>query len=168
VATSLDGFIAGPQGELDWILSDPAVDFAALYAQFDTVLLGRRTYELTRQPGAPAWPRGWRVFVFSRSLEPAGHPGVTIVKDDVEQTVAALRAEAGRDIWLFGGGRLCSSLLSLRLVDTIELAVMPVLLGSGVPLADALARPARLTLTHADSSPTGIVNLRYEVTDAAG
>jgi dihydrofolate reductase len=168
VATSLDGYIAGPQGEIDWIVSDPAVDFAAIYTQFDTVLLGRQTYELTQQPGVPAWPRGWRVFVFSRSLKPADHPSVTIVTDDVRRTVATLRAEAGRDIWLFGGGQLFSSLISLHLVDAIELAVMPVLLGSGIPLADALAQPARLTLTHADSSPTGIVNLRYKVTDAAG
>lgn len=109
VATSLDGYIAGPQGEIDWIVSDPAVDFAAIYTQFDTVLLGRHTYELTRQPGAPAWPQGWRVFVFSRSLKPADHPSVTIVNDDVRRTVATLRAEAGRDIWLFGGGQLFSS-----------------------------------------------------------
>jgi dihydrofolate reductase len=168
VATSLDGYIAGPRGEIDWIVSDPAVDFAAIYTEFDSVLLGRHTYELTLQPGAPGWPRDWRVFVFSRSLEPSDHPSVTIVNDDVGRTVAALRAEAGRDIWLFGGGRLFSSLISLHLVDVIELAVMPVLLGGGIPLADALAQRARLTLTHAHSSPAGIVNLRYSVTDAAG
>ncbi|HEX6535591.1 MAG TPA: dihydrofolate reductase family protein, partial [Gemmatimonadaceae bacterium] len=80
VAMSLDGYIAGPGGEIDWIVHDPTIDFAALYAGFDTVLLGRRTYELTRQPGAPAWPAGWRVYVFSRTLDPAEHPAVTVVR----------------------------------------------------------------------------------------
>jgi dihydrofolate reductase len=168
VATSLDGYIAGPRGEIDWIVSDPAIDFTAIYAQFDTVLLGRHTYALTQQPGAPAWPRDWRVFVFSRTLKPADHPGITIVNDDAGQTVAALRAAVGRDIWLFGGGQLFSSLISLHLVDTIELAVMPVLLGTGIPLVDAITHRPRLTLTQVDSSSTGIVNLRYRVADAAG
>ena len=53
VATSVDGYIAGPRGEVEWIVHDPAVDFAKIYASVDTVLLGRRTYELTRQPGVP-------------------------------------------------------------------------------------------------------------------
>jgi len=58
VAASLDGFIAGPNGEIDWIVADPTVDFVSLYAGVDTVLLGRRTYEMTLQPGAPPWPAG--------------------------------------------------------------------------------------------------------------
>ena len=70
VAASLDRYIAGPRGEVDWIVSDPAVDFAPLYEAVDTVLLGRRTYELTRQPGAPPWPAGWHIYVFSRTLAP--------------------------------------------------------------------------------------------------
>ena len=61
VAASLDGFIAGPNGEIDWIVPDPTVDFVSLYAGVDTVLLGRRTYEMTLQPGAPPWPAGWRI-----------------------------------------------------------------------------------------------------------
>src|SRR5919107_4683530 len=134
VATSLDGYIAGPDGQIDWIVHDPAPDWASLFAGFDTVLLGRRTYELTQQPGAPAWPAGWRVVVFSRTLDPAAHPAVTVVDTDAGAAVAALRAEPGRDIWLFGGGSLCASLLAAGLVDQIAVAVMPVLLGGGVPL----------------------------------
>jgi dihydrofolate reductase len=172
VAASLDGCIAGPNGEIDWILPEPTVDFAALYAGFDTVLLGRRTYELTLQPGAPPWPAGWRIYVFSRTLEPAAHPAVTVVGADAGATVAALRAERGdRDIWLFGGGRLCASLLAARVVDQIEVAVMPVLLGRGIPLVAAEAPRTRLRLTHSDTYPSGIVGLQYAVdyaTDTAG
>ena len=70
VAASLDGFIAGPNGEIDWIVPDPTVDFASLYASVDTILLGRRTYELTLQPGALPWPADWRIYVCSRTLDP--------------------------------------------------------------------------------------------------
>jgi dihydrofolate reductase len=167
VAASLDGFIAGPNGEIDWIVPEPTVDFGAVYAQFDTVLLGRRTYELTRQPGAPPWPAGWKIYVFSRTLDPSAHPDVRIVRDDAAATVAALRAESGRDIWLFGGGDLCASLLAAGCVDTIEVALIPVVLGSGTPLVGAVPR-SRLTLTRSKVYPSGIVGLSYDVAGVAG
>src|SRR5690349_12931040 len=111
VAISLDGYIAGPKGEADWIVPDPDSDFRALYDQFDTVLLGRRTYELTLSPGAPPWPAGLRLYVFSRTLSQRDHPRVTIVSDHVEEVLASLRAESGKVIWLFGGASLFRSLL---------------------------------------------------------
>jgi dihydrofolate reductase len=168
VAASLDGFIAGPNGEIDWIVPDPTVDFASLYESVDTVLLGRRTYELTLQPGAPPWPAGWRIYVCSRTLDAAQHPGVTVVSENVDTTVAALRAEPGRDIWLFGGGSLFASLLAADLVDDIEVALMPVLLGGGTPLVSSGAPRTRLTLARSNASPSGIVNLHYEVQHASG
>src|SRR5215212_9599624 len=79
VAASLDGYIAGPRGEVDWIVHDPAVDFAKIYQSVDTVLLGRRTYELTRQPGAPPWPQGWQIYVFSFFLMIRQPPSFTLV-----------------------------------------------------------------------------------------
>lgn len=137
VAASLDGYIAGPGGEYDWIPLDPAVDFGALFARVDTVLLGRHSYELTRrEPGAAgAWPAGARVYVFSRTLCAEDHPGVTVVRDDAAGAVAALRAEAGPgEIWLYGGGALFGALLAAGQVDLVEVTVVPVLLGGGVPL----------------------------------
>jgi dihydrofolate reductase len=168
VAASLDGFIAGPNGEIDWIVPDPTVDFASLYASVDTILLGRRTYELTLQPGAPPWPADWRIYVCSRTLDPGQHPRVAVISDDLETTVAGLRAETGHGIWLFGGGSLFASLLAADLVDDIELAVMPVLLGAGVPLLAPGAPPSRLVLRRSNASPTGIVNLHYEIEHSAG
>ena len=168
VAASLDGFIAGPNGETDWIVPDPTVDFASFYARVDTVLLGGRTYELTLQPGAPPWPADWRVYVCSRTLDPRQGARVEVVSADVEAKVAALRAETGRDIWLFGGGNLFASLLAADLVDDIELAVMPVLLGSGVPLLSPGSPRSQLILRGSNASPSGIVNLHYEVVRAAG
>src|SRR5947209_15515258 len=117
VAMSLDGFIAGSKGEIDWITPDPSVDFGAMYAGIDTALLGRRTFELTLQPGAPSWPKGWRVLVFSGTLEAARHPNVTILSSDAAQAVHALRRESGEDLWLFGSGDLFATLLAAGQVD---------------------------------------------------
>jgi dihydrofolate reductase len=168
VAASLDGFIAGPNGEIDWIVPDPTFDFASLYAGVDTVLLGRRTYEMTLQPGAPPWPAGWRIYVFSKTLGAARHAGVTVVSRNIGATVAALRSEPGRDIWLFGGVSLFASLLAAHVVDQIEVAVMPVLLGGGTPLVSAGTPRSGLILTRSNTSPGGIVNLQYQVQHAAG
>src|SRR2546423_9357464 len=134
VAMSLDGFIAGPKGEYDWIVQDPSVDFAALFKEFDTAVMGRKTYELlTAQGGHGAMP-GLDVVVFSRTLAAAEYPGVRIYNDDPREIVAGLKAKRGGDIWLFGGGVLFRLLLDAGLVDTVEVAVIPVLLGEGIPL----------------------------------
>ena len=167
VAASLDGYIAGPRGELDWIVRDPAVDLTKVYESVDTVLLGRRTYELTRQPGAPPWPRGWHIYVFSHTLRPEEHPGVTVVRADAGPRVAALRAAPGREIWLFGGGSLFRSLLEARQVDLVEVVVIPVLLGGGIPLLEAGAPLTRLALEDIQRYPSGLLGLRYRVPDAA-
>jgi dihydrofolate reductase len=169
VAASLDGYIAGPDGEFDWIPHDPAIDFAALFARVDTVLLGRRTYELVRAAGGPAWPKGTRVHVFSRTLKPGDCPGATLVSEDAAGVVAALRAEPGDgEIWLFGGGQLFRELLAGGQVDVVEVTVVPVLLGAGVPLLPGGASRTALALTHSHVYPSGMVSLRYSVPRTGG
>jgi dihydrofolate reductase len=133
VASSLDGYIAGPNGEIDWIIHDPSVNFASLYEGVDAVLLGRRTFELTQKPGAPPWPDGWDVYVFSRTLPQKSYPNVTIIRDDAGGLVATMRSRPGAHMWLFGGGDLFASLLAANVVDEVEVAVMPVLLGGYQP-----------------------------------
>jgi dihydrofolate reductase len=168
VAVSLDGFIAGPNGEYDWIVQDPSIDFAALFKEFDTAVMGRKTYEvMTAQGGHGAMP-GLDVVVFSRTLPAAAHRGVRILNDDPREIVAALKAKPGRDIWLFGGGALFRSLLDAGLVDAVEVAVMPVLIGAGVPLLPPGAA-TKLVLADQKTLPaSGIVVLSYSVPGAVG
>jgi dihydrofolate reductase len=161
VAMSLDGYIAGPKGESDWILMDPDIDFGALTSSFDAILMGRKTYEAARQQGGgPAMP-GMREYVLSHTLRQPDCPGVT-VSDNARNTVAKLKAAPGKDIWLFGGGSLFRSLLGMGLVDTVEVAIIPVLLGGGVPLLPDPADRAKLKLTkHRVYAKTGTVALDY-------
>src|SRR6266550_5516562 len=168
VAVSLDGFIAGPNGEYDWIVMDPSIDFAALFKEFDMAVMGRKTYELlTAQGGHGAMP-GLEVVVFSRTLPAASYPGVRIFNGDPAEIVAALKAKRGRDIWLFGGGVLFRSLLDAGLVDTVEVAVIPVLLGAGVPLLPP-GDTTKLVLEDQKTLPvSGIVALSYSVPGGVG
>lgn len=165
VAASLDGYIADTNGGFDWIPPDPSVDFAALFAKVDTVLLGRRSFEVVREIGGPPpWAPGTRVYVFSRTLRPQEHADVTVVNDDIGRVVAALRAEAGDgEIWLFGGGDLFRSLLMERQIDSVEVAVVPILLGGGVPLLQPGPSRIGLELTGTRTYTSGIVGLSYEV-----
>jgi dihydrofolate reductase len=163
VATSLDGYIAGLHGESDWILIDPEIDFDATFARFDTILMGRKTYEATRTGQSGSTP-GIESYVFSRTLRQADCSGVT-VSDNPSQTVSELKKQPGKDMWLFGGGELFRSLLELGLVDRVSVAIIPVLLGSGLRLLpDSQGRAQLRLVEHQIYAKTGTVSLEYEVT----
>ena len=149
---------------------DPAIDFAAMYRDYDTAVMGRKTYDVMRAMGgeqAGSMP-GIEVVVFSKSLEPVKRPGFRIVPDDPVKVVKALKKKAGKDIWLFGGGALFRTLLDAGLVDTVEIGVNPVLLGDGIPLLPPGAR-ATLTLSDYKVLPeSGTVALAYSVKGGVG
>jgi len=165
VAMSLDGYIAGPNGEADWISIDSEVDFAAIWAQFDTLLMGRRTYEAASKRLGEAAFTGVTTIVFSRSMRQQDHPKVTVVSELNPAWVQALQTRSGssKDIWLMGGGELFRSFLDSGCVDAVEVSVIPVLLGSGVPLLPPPYTPATLRLVSHKVYRSGRVSLVYDV-----
>lgn len=161
VACSLDGYIADKAGKTGWIVDEPEIDFGALFEQFDTLLMGRLTYEALARDADGFW--GKKAVVFSRTLRQEDHPGVTVISDNIKARLEELRAQPGKDIWLFGGGKLFQSLLALGCVDTVEPAIIPVLLGEGLPMLASPAVQQRLSLTSQRVFPSGIVWLEYTV-----
>lgn len=161
VAMSLDGYIAGPNGEYDWIEVDPsgaAAYFKAFYAQFDTVLMGRKSYE---QAGGAVRP--FTTYVLSRTL-PAGKRGdVIVLGTDALERLAVLQAQPGKDIWLWGGGELFGSLAAAGLVDTVEVGIIPVLLGAGRKLMAGCDQRIKLVEKPAPLALPGHTLLAFDV-----
>ena len=163
VAMSLDGFIAGPNGEADWIATDPEVDFSAIWAQFDTALMGRRTYQAAIQRLGEAAFSGLTTFVFSRTLKQEDHPAVEVVSEVTASWAGDLKAQSGKDIWLFGGSELFRSFLDCGHVDRIDVTVIPVLLGAGIPLLPPPYTPTKLHLLSHSAYKSGTLSLAYQV-----
>jgi dihydrofolate reductase len=166
VASSLDGFIAAEDGSYDWIPMDPEIDFGALFARFDTLVMGRKTYETMQGYEGGLDDKGVygkETVVFSRTLVPSEHPAVTVIGDDIVDAVTRLKARPGKDVWLFGGGNLFRQLLDAGVVDTVEVAVLPVMLGAGIPLVPPGKRVALQLTRHQLYPKTGTMLLEYDV-----
>ena len=163
VAISLDGYIAGPNDEADWIPLDPEVNFGELWAQFDTLLMGRRTYEAAIARLGKKSIQGMKTFVVSRTLQQIDHPNVTMLSQLSPDWIQTLRKQSGKDIWLMGGGKLFRQLLEMREVDTVEVSIVPVLLGGGVALLPPPAQQTKLKLSSHKVYRSGLVSLIYNV-----
>jgi putative acetyltransferase len=163
-ACSLDMFITGPGGALDWLVwSDDAQALMAEYwPTIDTILMGRKTYvdALNRGGGGGESP-GITTYVVSRTLKEA--PGATLISDDVGGFVRALKAKSGKGICVMGGGELARSLFEADVIDEVGLNIHPVLHGSGVPLVPGLARPVDLELVSCRAIHGGCIYALYRV-----
>jgi dihydrofolate reductase len=160
---SLDGYIAGPKGEYDWIPVDPDIDFAAMYAGFSGLVMGRRSYEVYVATGGGVGP-SLPVYVYSTTLPEGERDGVTF-RADAAAHVRELKAMGGgKPIWLWGGAELFRRLAEAGMVDGVDVAIVPVLIGGGLPL---LAQPGpRLPLklrAQRTYSKTGTLWLEYDV-----
>jgi dihydrofolate reductase len=159
-AISLDGYIAAPDNTFDWIIVNKEIDFAERMKRFDTYFLGRKTYELSKNM-ARSFGRS-KVYVFSNTLKKVEKPFI-LVKGNITEQVSQIKDQEGKDIAMFGGGELLTSLLDLTLVDEISLAVIPVILGNGIPLVRQLDRRISLTLLNTKTYSNSTVELTYQV-----
>lgn len=164
VAATLDGFIADPNGGYDWIVMDESIDFAAMFREFDAFVMGRKTWEVTAQTGFVGMFEGGEVIVFSRTLKTPPRPEVKLVATSPVDAVRQLKQQPGKDIWLFGGGSMFRTLVDAGLVDSVEVAIMPVLLSQGVPLLEPGGRITGMKLEKCETLPaSGIVMVTYSI-----
>jgi dihydrofolate reductase len=163
VASSLDGFIAGPNGEYDWIVIDPDIDFTAMYNGCGGLAMGRRSYDVFVATGGAAGEAPIPTYVYSRSLPEGPRGGVTIVRDAASH-VASLKQVEGKPLWLWGGSNLFGEMAAAGLVDGVDVAIIPVILGRGIPLMDPSGPRLSLRLRmQRVYSKTGTLYLEYDV-----
>ena len=163
VAVSLDGFIEGPNGEYDWCLTDQDYGFSDFFKRVDTIFVGRKTYEMSlgMEGGDAGFPK-FKEYIFSTTLDKVKE-GATLIKDNIKNELEKIKKYKGKDIWLFGGAGLTTSLMNLGLVDELSLAVHPILLGSGKPLFKNIKDRINLTLLDTKTYSTGLVSLTYSL-----
>ncbi|WP_133166399.1 dihydrofolate reductase family protein [Sphingobacterium haloxyli] len=175
LAVSLDGFIEGPNREVDWMIFDDenGEELVSFTDEIDTVLYGRTSYErfgnYVPSQASSLFEKQFydkvnsmRKIVFSRSEgNLGGNPEV--VRNNVKKNVIELKSTQGKNIWLFGGSGLITSMLNLRLVDEIRIGINPIILGGGIPLFKEIQRRLPLHLTKSKQYRSGLVGLYYEV-----
>ena len=162
VAVSLDGFIEGPNGEYDWCFTDQDYGLSVFFKRVDTIFIGRKTYELVLAMGDNSggnFPK-MKEYVFSTTLDKVKE-GAELIKGNIKAEVEKIKSEKGKDIWLFGGAGLTTSLLNLGLVDELSLAVHPIILGGGKPLFNNVINKIKLNLIDTKTYSTGLVSLTY-------
>ena len=166
LAVSLDGFIEGPNGEYDWCFTDQDYGMTSFFQRIDSVFYGRKSYELTLSMGESmdesamaAFPK-LTEYVFSNTMREVKR-GAILINGDIGAAVKRIKNEPGKDIWLFGGAGLTTSLLNYGLVDEISLAVHPVILGTGKPLFSQIKNRISLKLIETKAYSSGLVSLSY-------
>jgi len=167
IATSADGYIARPDGDLEWLTSRPApkgfYGINAFMKSVDTMLLGRKTYEASLSMGAK-FPSKGRYIVFSRHARPADAPSnVEFVNDEIGPFISRLREQPGKDIWLMGGGELIASFLDEHAIDELVITIAPVFIGDGIPLIAPRHLNVPLELQSVERFENGVVQLHYRV-----
>ena len=165
-ATSLDNYLARSDDAVDWLQwgDEAAAVTADYWKTIDTVLMGRKTYEVSRRMGGGGTSSsGIATYVFSRTLKSDSDPAVTIISEDASDFVRRLKTQEGRDICLMGGGELAKGLFESDLIDEVGFNIHPVLLGSGIPAFHLMNRQIDLELLAARPFKNGCVLVTYRV-----
>lgn len=163
IAVSLDGRIARPDGGIDWLEGHPpdAFGFDAFYAGVDAILMGRGTYDVVR--AMPDWPyAGKRCVVVTRRALDGAPEGVVAMGGDMTTIAAALEAEGHARVWVEGGGEVIRQMLAIGRLDVLEMAVLPHILGTGIPLFPPGPPETALRLVSAAARPGGGLHVIYE------
>ncbi|MEZ4764903.1 MAG: dihydrofolate reductase family protein [Calditrichia bacterium] len=160
IACSLDNYIAGKNHEIDWLFTDRDYGYDDFIAGVDTVIMGRKTYDVAQSFGEYPYP-DQKGIVFSRSKAGQKTQHVTFVDDDIAAVVQSLKAQPGKDIWLVGGAQLTMAFLQQNLIDEFVISVHPVLLGDGIPLFPAGFSRQDLAFENCQIFNTGLVQLTY-------
>ncbi|AZB72990.1 dihydrofolate reductase family protein [Synechococcus elongatus] len=160
IATSLDGYIARLDEGIDWLFDDADYGYSNFYAQVDTVLMGRKTYDLSIRLSNDPYP-GCKTYVFSRSLASVADPAVTVVQGNPGDLVTQLQQQPGRHLWLVGGGQLVQQCLAADCLDQLIISIHPILLGSGIPLFSSGFPERHWQLIKTQAFPSGLVQCTY-------
>ena len=172
IATSADGYIARPDGDVEWLNRRPdKIDYGmgAFYRTIDTILWGRKTYDWAlaywKKHGRKGEMFDTKVtnYVFSRKPPKQAAPGMEFVSEPVKKFAKRLRSAPGKHIWMMGGGGLIASFLDANEIDEFDIHVIPTLIGEGIPLVAPRHRDIELHLRSARKYPDGVVRLRYRV-----
>ena len=163
VGISLDGYIARPDGSVDFLSMPKDYSMAAFFKRIDTAVMGRKTYEVAikMSGGSMSSPR-MKSYVFSRSLEAGERGGVTIVSETPKEFVEESRKKNGKDVWLMGGGELAREFFKEDLVDELYLGVVPVLLGEGIAAFPGGFPQREFALQGNKTYSQGLIALQYE------
>ena len=168
-ANSLDNYFARKDDAVDWLLWSDEVGkiMADYFKTFDTIVMGRRTYEVAIASGHGGGSYGgMKTYVFSRTLKPRSTKALEITSEDVADVVGRLKQEEGKDICIMGGGLLAKPLFEAGLIDEIGLNIHPILLGSGIPLFHEMSRQIDLELTECRQLSNGCVFVTYRTKQA--
>jgi dihydrofolate reductase len=163
VANSLDNYIARADGSVDWILhsEDANSSLAEFWKTIDTILWGRKTYDLVK--GRMPTCKGVKNYVFSRTLKESADKGVELINGDIIEFARKLKNQEGKDIFVMGGGLLAKSLFEANLIDEVGVNIHPVLLGSGIPFFHEMSRQIDLELIECKPFKNGCVSATYRV-----
>jgi dihydrofolate reductase len=165
LATSIDGFIARPDGAVDWLdRPRPRGNYgmSAFLRSVDSLVMGRATYDTGKELGGGVWP-GKRNIILSRTLAPDSVKGAIVESGDAADLASRWRSEPGSDIWLMGGAVVFGEFLDAGAIDELIVHIVPVAIGTGIPLFDPKPRTSEMSLLSVKKFTDGVVRLHYAV-----